>query len=127
MSRILVDTSVWVDYFKGGPAASRLDGLIDDNLVCVNDMILAELVPPLRVQKADAVVALMGMVAKVALVIDWDEIIAFQVRNIQAGINKVGIPDLIIMQNAIRNDLTLFTLDNHFHLMRKLFKLKQYK
>jgi predicted nucleic acid-binding protein len=35
------------------------------------------------------------------------------------GINKVGIPDLIIAQFALQNNLSLFSLDKHFQLLGK--------
>ena len=33
------------------------------------------------------------------------------------GINKVGIPDLLIAQQAQRHRLCLYTLDRHFALL----------
>ena len=35
-------------------------------------------------------------------------------RQLRNGINKVGIPDLIIAQHAIQNNCSLFSLDKHF-------------
>jgi predicted nucleic acid-binding protein len=35
------------------------------------------------------------------------------------GINKVGIPDLIIAQNAKQHGVALFTCDRHFLLIAK--------
>ena len=42
---VLVDTSVWVNYFRSGKDSGKLDFLIDENLIVINDLILAELVP----------------------------------------------------------------------------------
>ncbi len=41
---ILVDSSVWIDYFNGTvtPQTGKLDGLLDIELVAVGDLILAE-------------------------------------------------------------------------------------
>jgi predicted nucleic acid-binding protein len=41
----IVDTSVWIDYFRVGNNSEKLDFLIDENLIVINDLILAELVP----------------------------------------------------------------------------------
>jgi predicted nucleic acid-binding protein len=41
----IVDTSVWIDYFRAGNNSEKLDFLIDENLIVINDLILAELVP----------------------------------------------------------------------------------
>ena len=47
---VLVDTSVWIEYFRTGINSEKLDFLIDENLVVLNDLILAELVPSLRLR-----------------------------------------------------------------------------
>ena len=121
---ILVDSSVWIDYFRGRENERRLDELISEDLVCVNDLILAELVPFLRVRKQDELIRLLRNVYKVNLTIDWQLIMEYQTLCLRAGINKVGIPDLIVLQNCIQNDLHLFTLDSHFHLMSRFVLLK---
>jgi len=48
---VLVDTSVWVEYFRCGNNSEKLDFLIDENLIVTNDLILAELIPFLKVRK----------------------------------------------------------------------------
>jgi hypothetical protein len=40
---VLVDTSIWADYFKSGSNSTKLDDLLEDNSVFINDIILAEL------------------------------------------------------------------------------------
>ena len=45
---ILVDTSVWIDCFHGGSCKVVMNELIDQNEVCVNDVILAELLPSIQ-------------------------------------------------------------------------------
>lgn len=116
---ILVDSSVWIDYFRSGVKSGKLDGYIDQNLVCINDLILAELVPFLKVKKQFRVIQLLYNVSRVPLKINWQNIIDYQTLCIKNGINKVGIPDLIILDNVVRNDLVLFTLDKHFSHINK--------
>ena len=41
---VLVDSSVWIEYFKGNELALPVNTLIDFNNLCVNDLILAELI-----------------------------------------------------------------------------------
>ena len=48
---VLVDTSIWIDYFRGGNNSSDLDLLIDEDLLVTNDIILAELIPYLKIKK----------------------------------------------------------------------------
>ena len=54
-----------------------------------------------------------------ALEIDWPDIRALQETCLRSGINKVGLPDLIIAQQAIRLGIPLFSLDRHFTLMSR--------
>jgi predicted nucleic acid-binding protein len=42
-----------------------------------------------------------------------------QVTCLRNGINKVGIPDLILAQHAMQNDLSVFSLDKHFSLLSR--------
>ena len=123
MNNILVDSSIWIEYFNASKRidCSILDEMLDSNLVCTNDLILAELIPFLKVQKQNELIELMNFITKIPLMIDWPDIIKIQKSNLKHGINKTGIPYLIIMQNVIRNNLKLYSLDNHFTLMRKYF------
>ena len=45
---ILIDSSVWIDYFSGGNKSSELEHLIGENSIVINDIILAELIPYLK-------------------------------------------------------------------------------
>ena len=112
--QILIDSSVWIDYFRSGTHTSKLDTYIDQNLVCTNHLILAELIPFLKVKKQFKVIKLLESLTNIALNINWENIINLQSTCIQKGINKVGIPDFIILDNVIQNNLDLYTLDKHF-------------
>ena len=116
---ILVDSSVWIDYFRSGKKTGILDKYIDQNLICINDLILAELVPFLRIKKQTQVIKLLNDISKIPININWNNIIDYQTICVQNGINKVGIPDLIILDNIIQNDLMLFSLDKHFDIIQK--------
>ncbi|NOX18985.1 MAG: PIN domain-containing protein [Chlorobi bacterium] len=122
--RILVDSSVWIDYFRSGKNSGELDSFIEQNLICTNDLILTELVPFLKAKKKTRIIHLLKSVIKIPLEINWDTIIKYQTVCIEKGINNVGIPDLIILENVIRNDLVLYSLDKHFRLLNENFKFK---
>lgn len=117
--RVLVDSSVWIEYFRGSEKEQRLDFLIEDDLVVVNSLILAELLPALHVRKQYRLEALMREITCIPFEIDWDDIVMIQIECIRNGINKVGIPDLLIAQQAIRNHVDLYSLDKHFSLIAK--------
>jgi hypothetical protein len=110
---VIVDTSIWVEYFRNGNNLKRLDLLIDENLVVTNELILAELIPFLKIRKQRKIIELLNSVYKLQLNIKWDELIDYQVKCLKNGINGVGIPDLIIAQNAKQNDCEIYSSDNH--------------
>lgn len=124
---VLVDTSVWIDYFRGGTDSAKLDLLIDDNLLVTNDIILAELVPFLKIKKQTEVINLLQAIKRLPLTIDWVEIIEFQVKCLQSGVNGIGIPDLIIVQNAKSNNCELYSLDKHFQLLNQVVNINLFQ
>ncbi|MES9901205.1 MAG: hypothetical protein ABW168_00820, partial [Sedimenticola sp.] len=75
-----MDTSIWIDYFRGGDSDAELDILIDENLIVTNDIILAELIPYLKIKKQSKVIKLLHEINRVPLNIQWEEIIQFQVK-----------------------------------------------
>ena len=124
---ILVDTSVWINYFKGREEVKRLDTFIETNSIVVNDLILAELLPFINQKKEYELRNLLLNIEKVVLHINWNEIIKMQTENLKNGINKVGVPDLVIAQNVIQHNLYLYSMDKHFKFMSKLFPIKLVK
>lgn len=118
--QVLIDSSVWIDYFRGDNNSEKLDFFIDNNVVCTNDLILAELIPFLKLSKQYKLINLLNEIEKIPLKIDWKDIIELQITCLKQGINKVGIPDLIIVNNVIQNGLTLYSLDKHFKLINKI-------
>ena len=117
---VLVDTSVWVDYFRSGTHSGKLDFLIDENLIVINDLILAEIVPFLEFRNQRKLLGLLRHIKKLPFQIDWDQLIEFQVQCLRHGVNGIGIPDLMIAQNAKQNLCEIFSLDIHFQLMKDI-------
>jgi len=122
--QVLVDSSIWVDYFKKGRNSGRLDYLIDENIIVINDLILAEIVPFLKIKNQLKLISLLYSIKKLDLDIRWEQIIDYQHRCLKKGINGIGLPDLIIAQNAIQNHCEIYSLDNHFNLMKNAIGLK---
>ena len=121
---VLVDTSIWIEYFKTGNNSEKLDFLIDENLIVTNDLILAELVPFLRVRNQRKIIKLLNNIIKLELSVNWNQIIEFQFKGLKNGLNGIGIPDLIVAQNAIQNHCAIYTADKHFELMKNILKLQ---
>ncbi len=121
---VLVDTSIWIEYFRSGNNSEKLDFLIDENLIVINDLILAELVPSLKVRNQRKIVKLLYNINRLELSINWDQIIEFQFKCLKNGLNGIGMPDLIVAQNAKQNRCKIYSLDNHFSLMEDILELQ---
>ena len=126
MKNILVDSSVWIEYFRGRKEAAALDEFIDKNQLCINNLILSELIPFLRMKKENTLIKILMTIKNTAIKINWEEIIDFQEINLRNGINKIGIADLIIVQNVRDNNLRLYSLDKHFELMSRYIKFDRF-
>lgn len=114
---VLVDSSAWIDYFRGERNADIVDFLIRENLVVTNDLILAELVPVLHLRKQRRIIALLGEIKRYPITIDWDDVIQTQITCLRNGLNGIGVPDIIIAQHAIQNHLLVLASDQHFRKM----------
>jgi len=121
---VIVDTSVWIEYFRIGNNSAKLDSLIDEDLIVINDFILAELVPSLKIRNQRKVVNSLFSIKKLDLSINWDQIIEYQLKCLKNGLNGIGIPDLIVAQNAKQNQCEIYSLDNHFKLMKDILELQ---
>ena len=124
---VLIDTSIWIEYFKGNEIASPINNLIETNSICTNNIILSELLPSINQKYEYELADLLRSIYNLELFIDWENIILMQTLNLKNGINKVGLPDLIIAQSAIKFNVALFTVDTHFTLMSSLHNFKLYK
>jgi len=123
---VLVDSSVWIEYFKGAKKYLFINDLIDRNVICTNDIILTELLPSIMHKKEHKLAELLNYINKYTLNIDWQEIRSIQVLNIKHGNNNIGISDIIIAQNGIQNDLEIVVHDKHFAAMARYIPLKIY-
>ncbi len=49
---ILVDSSVWIDYFNGiiNPQTEKLDSLVNQDLILIGDLILIEVLQGFRLE-----------------------------------------------------------------------------
>ena len=121
---VLVDTSIWIEYFRNGNNFEKLDILIDENFVVTNDLILAELIPFLKIRNQRKLINLLYKINKLEIVINWKQIIDYQYKCLKKGLNAIAMPDLIIAQNAKQNHCSIYSLDNHFNLMQNILEIK---
>ena len=123
-SYVLIDSSVWIDFFKGNEKVAFISGILLAGLACTNEVVLTELLPSMRVKKEENLIKLMRQVRKFDMEIDWPQLRNIQSINLQNGNNKVPLTDIMIAQNCIQNDLKLITTDKHFIKMAEYLPLQ---
>lgn len=116
MTMVIVDSSVWIGYFKDNAHRETLFSLIDRGSIAINELILTELLPSIRLKHEDALEVLLQSIPTFTIHPDWSEIADIQTALLKNGINKVGLPDLLILQNAIQNNAAVFSDDKHMRL-----------
>ena len=124
---VLVDSSVWVSYFRNGKGHEVLEYLIDEGLILTNDLILSELIPALKIQNKLKLIKILKEIESLPLNIDWEGVIKLQTKCLKKGISGIGIPDFIIAQNAMEHQAQILTEDKHFILLQKVSKLSLYQ
>lgn len=116
---ILVDSSVWIDYFRGVPTpqSDRLDSLLGVEPVAIGDLILAEVLQGFGSERDFH--RARKLLAPLAIVDLGGQAIAIQAaRNFRAlralGITPRKTIDTIIATHCIENDLPLLYSDRDF-------------
>ena len=119
----LVDSSAWIEFFRGNQSYLFINDLINTNAICTNDIILSELLPSIIHKKEHTLAELLAGVKKYQVIINWQEICDIQLINLKHGNNNIGISNIIIAQNCIQNELKIIASDKHFGLMAKYVPL----
>ena len=123
----LIDSSAWIEFFRGNQKYFFINDLINTNAIVTNDIILTELLPSIIHRKEHKLAELLENINKINLSIDWPEIRVMQLANLKHGNNNIGVSDVIIAQNCIQNNLRLISNDKHFEAIARYFKLVIYR
>ncbi|OAI10600.1 twitching motility protein PilT [Methylomonas lenta] len=126
---ILVDSSVWIDYFNGTEtlASKKLDGLLGMQPICTGDLILAEVLQGFR-QDADYHAAknllfslpIRAMVGQVIALKSADNFRKLR----QQGITIRKTIDTLIATYCIENRLILLHSDKDFQPFQQFLGLQ---
>jgi predicted nucleic acid-binding protein len=125
--RVLVDTSVWIDYLRGAtPAvAERLDRLFSDAEICVPKIVLAELV---QGAKSEREVAAVGDFPEAFTIIDQGPDTWLKAgklaRRLRSQGRTIHLIDCYIAVIADENGCSVLTLDEHFREIQKLLPIQ---
>lgn len=123
MSDILVDTSVWLEFFKveASPYAQTLDQILEEGRACTTNLIKAEIIPgartPRQFRELKEYFDALPLATEPASL--WEEIMDVQFRLKRKGVNGISIPDLMIAVVANANGKVVFTKDSDFRLIQR--------
>jgi predicted nucleic acid-binding protein len=128
---VLVDTSVWIDFFQlpATPAAMELETLIKDhNRVVLCGIVLQEVLQGIRSEKSYQLVR--ERLLKFPYIPDNPEtwLLAAELYR-QLRLKGITLPsvDVTIAALAIQNDLVLFSRDSHFETVAKHTALRLHR
>ncbi|MDR1786294.1 MAG: PIN domain-containing protein [Spirochaetaceae bacterium] len=121
----LVDSNVWIEFFNKKKFFDFISGLLIHNTAVTNKIILAELLPSVRSKKEREFIDCISGIESIPLSIDWDEISEIQFQSIRHGINKLGLLDIAIAQNAGQNGLTVVSINRHMLLLCEMLGINK--
>jgi predicted nucleic acid-binding protein len=126
---ILVDSSVWIDYFRGAPtpAAQALDALLDVEQLVVGDLILIEVLQGFRTD-ADFKAARKVLAAFTMIDICGRDIAVQAAQNLRKlralGVTARKTIDTLIATRCIEDGLHLLHADRDFDAFETHLGLK---
>jgi predicted nucleic acid-binding protein len=126
-NRILIDTSVWIDYFKGKDEqlAEKVDEVLTFSDVYVPKVVIAELIQGSKSEKEVAVIE--EFIGAFNIIDQTDDTwlkagrLSFSMK--RKGIT-VNIVDCYIAVIASENNCMIFSFDEHFEGIKKFLKFE---
>lgn len=124
--RILVDTSVWIEYFRdaASPVAEKADRILDDDEVFVPRMVLAELI---QGAKSAREIKVIDDFFEAFHIIDQDEETWVKAGRLAYELKKKGktvpLSDCYLAVIARNHKCKVFTLNRHFQEIQQLAEI----
>jgi predicted nucleic acid-binding protein len=116
---IMLDTSVWIDALRGQTPQNITvtKALLNDDRIFICGPVLFEIKRGLRPPDRKKILPLLDALIRLSV----DEPIWDAAGDLDASLRKKGITippmDIIIAQVCLHHEVSLFTLDEHFHLI----------
>lgn len=126
---VLVDTSVWIDYFRGTetPRVFLLDGMLARDRIIIGDLIITELMQGFRYKKE------LAAISEIVNLLEYKDLVGREIAEKSAEnyryLRKKGATvrktiDVIIGTFCIENEIYLLHDDRDFTPMEKHLGLK---
>lgn len=125
--RVLIDTSVWIDYFKGidNQFAEKVDEVLTFSEVYVPRVVIAELIQGAKSEKEVSVIEeFIGAFN----IVDQTEDTWMKAGRLSFSMKRKGvfisIIDCYIAVIADENNCKIFSLDEHFRTIKKFIRIE---
>ncbi len=115
-NRILVDTTIWIEFFRqGSKIGEPLEGLLVENGIWTCGIVLFEILQGIKSEgeKSKILTLLAGLPYVEMTKALWQKAAVLSASLRKRGVS-LPLSDIFIATIAIENDLSVFTLDNHF-------------
>jgi len=125
MKKILIDTSAWVEYFKGNKTAANLINNSDTNSVFIIGPVISELIQGMKTEnEKESFTYALESINRIQIADqDWFDVGLAGSHLRSKGIT-VPLVDLVIYSVARNNQCSICTLDKHFQVINKNLKNK---
>ena len=127
---ILVDSSVWIDYFRGSPTVQTeiLEGLLDSQELAIGDLIFTEVLRGCKFDKEfNEVRRLLGRLHLVVL--GGEDVMVESARNYRklrsVGVTVRGTIDVVLATRCIVSGHQLLHSDRDFHAFEQHLGLRR--
>jgi predicted nucleic acid-binding protein len=126
MPNVLVDTSVWVDFFRHGesPASRELDHLLEEGQAVLCGIVELELLQGLRASDKPFLTELISGLPYIETIREDFQKSGEILGALRAKGFQIPATDGLIATLCLRHDLSLLTLDRHFNNFHGLKKIK---
>ncbi len=124
--KVLIDTSIWIDYFKNKNLllSRRVDDILSTENVYVPRIVIAELI---QGAKSDKEISVIEEFIDAFNIVDQQQDTWIRAGKLSNSLKKKGITvnltDCYIALIATENYCRIFTLDEHFKNIKKILSI----
>ncbi len=125
-NRVLIDTSVWIAYFKNSQKqlSAKVDDILTHSNVCLPKVVIAELIQGAKTERE---IAIIEEFVDAFTVIDQTADTWLKAGRLSFSMKKKGLTvhiiDCYIAVLAIEHNCSILTLDEHFKSIQKFLKI----
>lgn len=122
MDKVLVDTSIWIDFLRRAASKEEINDLNQKGLLATCGVVKAEFLPFIS-KNEDYWKDFFDKMFFISFKDEWwDDAIGFQEMILERKLPRFTIPDLVILTLCLKTKSVLFTKDQAFYRVQDIFK-----